>query len=307
MIHRQPLSVPSSDGIHTLQGWVYVPNVPPCGLFQVVHGMTEHIGRYHRFMTDMAEQGWICFGCDNLGHGNSVLRAEEHGYIAPKDGWLLLARDVGEVANAVKRAYHAESRPYCLMGHSMGSFIVRLAAVRLQTPDKLIVMGTGGPNGAVGAGLALISLLKVLYSDRHVSPLIDQIAFGGYNKRFGGGSEEDPKPWLTRDEAVRRAYYADPFCTFPFTVSAMGDLIRLIREVNRPAWFRSLPKEMPVLLVSGENDPVGNYGKGVKQVADILEREHGSVSCILYPDVRHEILNDTSYEAVLSDILAFSK
>ena len=123
--------------------------------------------------------------------------------------------------------------------------------------------------------------------------------------RFGGGTAEDPKPWLTGDEAVRRAYYADPFCTFPFTVSAMGDLIRLIKYTNRVAWYKGIPRELPILLVSGEEDPVGNYGKGVREVERKLKKQGNPVSCILYEGARHEILNDFTYETVRGDIVAF--
>ncbi len=302
---KKSFSVLSCDGVHTLQGVLYAPEDRACGFFHVVHGMTEHIGRYDAFMRDMAEAGWICFGYDNLGHGRSVRDDSELGYIAKKKGWDLLARDVKVVSDAIRATYDEQDLPYCLMGHSMGSFIVRMATEKYVRPDRLVVMGTGGANPAAGAGLALISVIKAFCGDRHVSPLIDQLAFGSYNKRFGGGSEEDPKPWLTGDLEVRKRYYADRYCTFPFTVSAMGDLIRLMKYSNRAAWFRQIPKEIPILLVSGEEDPVGDYGKGVTQVYQRLKAAEKNVSCVLYPKARHEILNDVTYEDVKRDILSF--
>ena len=303
MITVLEYNVPSCDGIHTLKGVVYMPDGETRGYFHVVHGMTEHIRRYDKFMRDMAESGYISFGYDHLGHGYTANDDSELGYIARADGWDYLCRDVAQFAGAVRKEYG--EMPYILMGHSMGSFIVRLAAERYVSPDKLIIMGTAGPNSIAGAGLALVALIKLLRGDRHISKLIDSVAFGGYNKRFGGGSESDPKPWLTNDTAVREKYYADKFCTFNFTVSAMGDLIRLIKYSNRGAWFSSLCEDMPILLVAGEDDPVGNYGKGVLEVEKRLKGCGYNVTCVIYKGARHEILNDNTYEDTKRDILQF--
>ena len=305
MIEKRQFNAPSSDGIHRLSGVVYLPRGKARGLFHVVHGMTEHMARYDRFLTDMAERGWISFGYDHLGHGRTVRDDSELGYISKERGFELLARDVKVFSDAVRAEFGDGEMPYYLMGHSMGSFVSRLAAERFVTPDGLILMGTGGANPAAGIGLALIGLIKKIKGDRHVSSLIDSIAFGSYNKRFGGGSPEDPKPWLTTDEAVRRAYYADPYCTFPFTVSAMGDLVRLIKYSNDGAWYRRFPVELPVLLLSGEEDPVGNYGKGVREVERKLRAKGISVTCQLYTGARHEILNDFTYDAVVNHIAEF--
>ncbi len=304
-IEKKHLAVPSSDGIHSLSGVVYLPADKPLGYLHVVHGMTEHIGRYDGFMRDMAEAGYVCFGYDNLGHGNTAKNDAELGYIAKKEGWKYLTADVGRFAEAVQKEYG--NLPYYLLGHSMGSFIARVAARDILRPDKLIIMGTAGKNPAAGAGLMLIALIKLFRGDKHFSPLIDKIAFGSYNDRFGGGSADDPKPWLTGDRQARNKYYADKFCSFNFTVSAMGDLIRLIKEANDRSTYVKLKKDMPVLLVSGADDPVGNYGKGVREVAEKLTSEGLSPKCIIYDGARHEILNDFTYEDVKKDILEFIK
>lgn len=317
-IRIDDLSVPSADGIHHLAGKVYFmgdpANTKPVGIFHIVHGMTEHIARYDRFMREMAEAGWLVCGYDNLGHGftasapgygHTASDVSDLGYIAPKDGYDLLLRDVRGFSEEVRRRYGTEL-PYVLMGHSMGSFIVRLATERYVRPDRLIVMGTGGPNPVAGVGIALIEIIKKCKGDRYISPFVDRLAFGHYNDRFGGkDADADPVAWLTTDAAVRDQYLADPLCNFKFTVSAMGDLIRLTKYANRPAWFRSLPAGMPVLLVSGTDDPVGHYGEGVLTVRDRLQRAGVPVTCHLYQGARHEILNDYCHEAVVEDILAF--
>ena len=305
MIEKKTFSVLSSDGVHKLCGVVYLPHGEACGLFHVVHGMTEHIARYDGLLSDMARAGFISFGYDNLGHGKTARDDSELGYIAKEKGWELLARDVGEYSEAVRAQFGRADMPYYLMGHSMGSFIARLAAQKFVKPSRLIVMGTGGPNPAANVGLALIGVIKRVRGERHFSRLIDSIAFGSYNKRFGKATDGDKKLWLTNDESVRRAYYADKFCTFNFTVSAMGDLIRLIKYTNSAAWYREIPSEMPILLVSGADDPVGNYGKGVREVEKRLKKCQKSVFCKLYEGARHEILNDFTYKAVLDDIISF--
>ncbi len=298
--------VPSSDGIHTLAGVVYLPSGEARGIFHAVHGMIEHIGRYEPLMRDMATAGYIAVGYDNLGHGRTARTDGELGYIAKKDGYDLLARDVRVFADAVRAAYDpAGHLPYYLMGHSMGSFITRYAVERYIRPDKYIIMGTGGKNPAAGAGLALAALIRFIFGERHISPLLKKMAFGAYNRRFGGNDPDDPDRWTTADETQRAIRYADKFCTFHFTVSAMCDLVRLNKLTSRTAWYQSIPKDLPILLISGEEDPVGDYGRGVREVEKKLCRAGVSVTCILYPAGRHEILNDTTYEQTKKDILLF--
>lgn len=292
----------SSDGIHRLAGKIYIPNGQPSGILHVVHGMTEHIARYDRFMREMAEAGYLVCGYDHLGHGHTANDFSELGYIAPKRGWDYLLRDVKVFSEAV-RAEYGEDLPYFLMGHSMGSFVVRLATERYVRPDKLIVMGTGGPNPVAGMGLAVIGLIKLCKGDRHISPFVENLAFGSYNKRFG--EDAHPKAWLTQDGTVRDAYMADPFCTFHFTVSAMGDLIRMTKDCNRSAWFKALPSDLPILLVSGADDPVGDYGEGVLAVQKRLSAAGKNVTCRLYKGYRHEILNDACHDRVVEDIRGF--
>lgn len=297
----------SSDGVHELCGRVYVPEGTPRGYFQVVHGMTEHIARYDAFMRQMADDGCICFGYDHLGHGHTAKTPDEWGFIAHKDGWVHLCRDVGRFAEAVKAAYPAadgDVRPYVLMGHSMGSFIVRMAVgYEGVKPDKLIIMGTGGANPAAGIGLAVIRMIKVLRGEKHVSNLVDKLAFGSYNDRFK--AENDRRAWLTTDREVRRVYDADPLCTFRFSVSAMEDLVTLNKRANKAEWFRAMDRELPILLVSGSDDPVGNYGAGVREVYNKLKAQGCDVTLHLYEGARHEILNDACRAQVVADIRAF--
>ncbi len=294
------VKVRSSDNIHTLKGKIFIPEGEIKGVFHLVHGMTEHIDRYDGFFDEFAKRGYVCCGYDNLGHGKTANNAEELGFIAHKNGYDYLMRDVKVFSDKIRKNY--PNVPYILMGHSMGSFIVRGTAVNyVLDPDKLIICGTGGPNIASGAGLLLTDIFKLLFGEKHISNIIDKTAFGTYNKRFDGTS---PYNWLTKDSEAIKKYSKDDYCTFKFTVSAMHDLVKLNRIANSRKFFRELDPKIPVLIVSGDCDPVGNYGKGVKKVYNKLKKGR-NVTLKLYKDGRHEIHNDTCKEEMIKDILEF--
>lgn len=294
-------SVVSSDKIHTLKGKLYVPNGEIKGLFHLVHGMTEHIGRYAPLFETMAENGYLCLAYDHLGHGLTAQNDDELGFIANKDGYDYLCRDVAVFSDEVRNLY--PDKPYILMGHSMGSFIVRIAAQKyIKNIDKLIICGTAGSNPAAPAGLILTKIIGSIKGKKHRSEFIYNMAFGGYNQRFDGNS---PYEWLTKDQSIKDKYAKDKFCTFKFTVSAMGDLMRLIMDCNSNEWYKKLDSEIPIFLIAGCDDPVGNYGEGVKSVYNKLLSTNHNAKLKLYPDCRHEILNDSCKEEVIDDILEF--
>ena len=305
-MEKRDFLCPSSDGIHTLVGRVYIPEGEIKGFFQIAHGMTEHIGRYDRIMTDLTEEGYLCFGYDHLGHGKTAKDKSELGFIAKKRGWELLAKDVKQFSDAVRNEFDMQNDlPYFLMGHSMGSFVVRVSAESFANPDKLIVMGTGGSNPASRAGIALTDVIKFFRGAKYISKLVDKLAFGSYNGRFKNDSDFNSKSWLSTDQEIRNKYLEDDYCTFKFTVSAMGDLMRLLKRCNRAAWFKNIRSDMPILLVSGEDDPVGGFGQGIRQVESRLKKQGKQVECILYKGGRHEILNDFTYGDVKNDVLSF--
>ena len=304
---KKEFKVLSSNGIHNLSGVVYLPEGEKKGFFHIVHGMTEYIGRYERIMSELADEGYICFGYDHLGHGKTVNDKSELGFFASKNGYDLLCRDVKVFSDAVRAEFDPEGKlPYFLMGHSMGSFIVRLATEKYVRPDKLIIMGTGGANPAAGIGIALISLIKLFKGEKHISKLIYKLAFGGYNSKFKDDENLSSQSWLSTDLSIREKYNGDDYCTFKFTVSAMGDLMKLLKYCNRGAWYKNMPK-IPMLLVAGSDDPVGNHSKGVLEVEKKLQKNGHNARAIIYKGGRHEILNDFTYEDVRSDIINFLK
>lgn len=298
MIEKRVLS---SDKIHMLAGRVYIPEGEVRGLFQLVHGMMEHIGRYDAFLRKIAEQGYIAFAYDQLGHGHTVNDPSEYGYIAKKDGWKHLVEDVAVYAKEIKRQF-GEELPYYLMGHSMGSFVARLAAEKFDMEDKLIIMGTSGPVPMSEGGVVLARMVKRVRGGHYISKPIDKIMFGAYNKKFGRG---DPHLWLSTMESTRKAYANDPLCQFRFTISGMQDLAMMVKLSNRKNWFSSGVSKKPILLLSGSEDPVGDYGKGIRIIEKKLRENGAHPEVHLYEGCRHEILNDYRSGQVIRDILQF--
>lgn len=293
----------SCNGKNLLAGKVYLPEGDIKGYFHVVHGMTEHIGRYDKFMRELAENGYIAFGYDHLGHGYTAKDDSELGFIAERGGDDLLAHDVKVFSDAIRSEYG--DYPYFLMGHSMGSFVVRMATIKYIVPDKLIIMGTGGPNPIAGIGVYLCKIISFFKGPRHISSLIDNIAFGKYNDRFK--DEPVDKGWLTSIPEIREKYLQDKFCMFKFTISAMHDLISISNNCNSKAWFEGIANKTPILLLSGADDPVGDFGKGVTSVYEKLKEQGANVEIKLYENNRHEILNDIAYDQVVEDILNYIK
>lgn len=296
------IEIGSTDNIHTLKGLIYIPEGEIKGIFHIVHGMCEYINRYDHIFSAVAERGYVCCGYDNLGHGKTARDDVELGFIAHKNGWKYLVNDVKAFEDAVKKLY--PDKPLYLMGHSMGSFISRIAAESYGgSIDKFIICGTGGPNPAAPAGLLITDIIKLFCGEKHRSELINKLAFGTYNKRFDGGTDFD---WVTSDKDVVSKYAADKYCNFKFTASAMHDLVKLNYLANRASWFKNMPKDLPVLLISGNDDPVGSYGKGVIKVYERLCRAGLSdVTLKLYDNCRHEIHNDSCRADVIKDIISF--
>ena len=293
----------SSDKDHKLHGLIYCPEGEIKGFFQVVHDMAEYIGRYDKFCRSMAEEGYLVFGYDHLGHGKTARDDSELGFIAYENGWEYLVDDVAVFANAVKADYPVHA-PFFLMGHSVGSFIARLAAEKYCMQDKLIIMGTGGPQPISGVGEAFLRGEKRIHGSRFISEIAYSLMFGNYTTHF---EQDDRFSWLSTIKEERDIYRNDKFCNYFFTVSALIDLVKLSRMANRNEWFSSSVIKKPILLVSGKDDPVGDYGHGVKKVYDRLTDKDADVKFVLFKNCRHELLHDICADRVTEVIKDFCR
>ena len=295
------INYPSINGIDTIVATIYVPNDMPKGIIQISHGMCEYIGRYAKFMEYMANNGYIIAGNDHLGHGLSSKR-EDYGFFGSNNGYLNFIEDLHSLTKILKAEYGNELN-YYLFGHSMGSFIARLYLSKYQAElSGAIICGTGGPNPMAYLGIIASMLSKQFKGERYRSQLLDKMAFGSLNKNIQDLRTD--KDWLTRDEAIVDKYLQDPKCMFTFTAAGFKDLMRLSTKANNRHWFKSIDKQLPIYLIAGDDDPVGNYGKGVTKVYNqLLKNKVSDVELKLYPKARHEILNEINNSEVFQDIL----
>ena len=289
-IRRRDIWFESSSGTGRVAGYLYYcPMVFPRGIVQISHGMCEYIGRYDEFANFLAENGYAVAGNDHLGHG-ATSGDGLNGYFGPSKGAEYILRDLWQMNQLARQQF--PGIPCILLGHSMGSFFARLfAATHPGAIDGLILSGTAGPNPAVGAGITLSEWVCRTKGDKYVSGAIQKLAFGSYLSRIP--QPRTPYDWISRDIAVVDKYATDPKCTFWFTASAFHEMFVVLRAVSSSRWAQRISKQLPIFLFAGDADPVGDYGKaGVKD----LELK-------LYPEGRHEMLNEINRDEVYRDVL----
>ena len=299
---NRAFSFSSATGVCDISAEAYLPESDSFSSILVIHhGMAEHRQRYLPFIRFLTDHGIAVYMHDMASHGQSVSPSGMTGWFGEHDGVSNLVRDFRTLMSHARQDY--PEKKIFVMGHSMGSFICRLylSTFPEDRPAGAVIMGSGGPNPAAKAGLVVASAIAKVKGKTYKSQILNQMAFGSYGKRFEGRTEFD---WLTRDTAIVDQYVADPLCGYLFTVQGMYDLVQANIRSNSPEWFASLPKDLPLLLISGEEDPVGEYGKGVQAVADQLRSSgHNAVSLKLYPGCRHEILNETNRQEIMEDLL----
>ncbi|MDR3050229.1 MAG: lysophospholipase [Oscillospiraceae bacterium] len=276
----------------------------PWAVLIIAHGMAEHIARYDAFAGFLADQGVAVYGCDHAGHGKSAL-PEKYGYFYPKDGWHRVVDDLEDV-----RAYACARHPglpVALLGHSMGSMLARSYITRYgQRLAGVVLSGTAGPNPTLPLGRALAGLQALLLPRYKPSKLLHTLAFSANNRPFAPA--RTPADWLSSDPVQVDAYIADTACGYMFTATGYRDLLAGMAETNRRDWAAGVPQALPVLIFSGAMDPVGGMGRGVAWVEHALRRAGvRDVTCRLYPQGRHEMLNELGREQVYEDVLAWLK
>ena len=273
-----------------------------CGIIQIAHGMAEHSGLYEDFAYTMAEQGFLVAANDHLGHGRSVSSGGAFGYFG-EGGCHNLVSDMKKLSTILRQEH--PDVPLILLGHSMGSFLVRDYLARFGTElAAAIILGTGEiPNQLVWKSQCLLAekIVKKKGPKGH-DPLFARLSTQRFNKFFA--SNRTPNDWLSRDTAEVDRYTADPLCGFQLTVSGYRDILLLQGEIAGEVWANKVP-DIPILVLSGEKDPVGDFGKGVLRVIKALEATGHTVDWELYPEARHVLLCEINKTEVTHRILRF--
>ncbi|WP_249365717.1 alpha/beta hydrolase [Cytobacillus citreus] len=271
------------------------------GIVQIVHGMAEHILRYEDFARYLVKRGYLVYGHDHRGHGQTEKKQEDAGYFTDSEGFEQVVHDVKQLTDLIQTDH--PSAPIILFGHSMGSFIARRYVQLFGNQlAGAIFCATGGDPGLVGKVGKFIAERECRKKGRRTaSPKLDQLSFGNFNKQFK--PTRTSFDWLSRDEKQVDLYIADPACGNIFTAGFFVDLLTGLLTIHRQEEINKIPKSLPLLLIAGDKDPVGKNGKGVVQVYQQYERTAiEDISIKLYEGARHEILNETNREEVFSDI-----
>lgn len=321
-VKKKETYIPSSNGRDKLHVIVWIPQGEIKAVLQISHGMIEDMERYDHFARFMAARGILVCGNDHLGHGLTARNKSEMGYMYAYDASKTMAADVHRVTRCIKRAY--PDLPYFLMGHSMGSFIARRYMceyakdskypAKLQknaSIDGFICMGTGGhPKCMLKIGEAVAGVESMLRGEKHRSKLLQVLAFGTYlfgiprmTIMNGEKRKRTVKDWLSRDYVQVDKYMADPMYDYTFTVKGYKTLFKTLEFIQDEDNLANVPKNMPVLFISGSKDPVGHYGLDVKLLYNKYSRYiTDDVKCILYKDARHEVINEINNIQAYYDI-----
>ena len=298
MADRKEFFFPSSDGDHQVHAVLWLPEEgSPKAVVQIVHGICEYALRYEDFALFLTQHGYAVAGSDHLGHGLTARGPEEYGYFTD---WFQLTRDVRTLRTLMGERF--PGIPYFLLGHSMGSFQARTYLIDYPgTLDGCILSGTGQESAlTVAFGKFVTSL-----GDPHkVNKLFLNLSLGAYNKKFA--PNRTTADWVSRDEALVDKYLADPLCNFRTTAGMNHAMMVGLQYIADKKNLAKMNPDTPVALFSGDADPVGGMGKGVKTVHGFF-REAGckDLTMKLYPGARHEILNEINREEAYADILGW--
>lgn len=276
--------------------------IAPKAIFQLVHGMCEHKERYIPFMEFLSDNGYVCIIHDHRGHGASVRKIEDLGYMG-KNGWSALVDDTKAVTDYVKARY--PGLKLHLFGHSMGSLVVRAYAKRYDDSiDSLFVSGCPSDNPMKGMGKILAAAYGTFRGWHFRPQLLQRMSFGAYNKAFAGGKYNCA--WVCSDEEVLESYHNDPLCRYIFTADGFYNLLALMQYCYSPKEWALKNPDLPVHFMSGALDPCRTSDKALRKAVCLMkEIGYGNTDLTLYPGMRHEILNEKDKQKVWNDVLHF--
>ncbi len=303
---KKNLTFLSSDEKTMIHAVEWLPEGEPKAIIQLVHGMVEYIERYDDFANFLASKGFMVVGHDHLGHGQSVQSVEDWGYISEDCPARHLIRDIHRLRVDIQKKN--PGIPYFIAGHSMGSYLLRRYLTHKGAGlAGAIIIGTGQESDmAVRSGLMLVRATAKAKGWRHRSDKLQNLTYSSAYKQYDLTRTDLENSWVCSDPEVMKKYYSDPRCSFLFTTSGFEALLSTVLFDNQKRNIEMIPKNLPIYIISGEGDPVGNLGKGVKEVYQkYVKAGITNIECKLYPDMRHEILNEPGKQEVYDDILAW--
>ncbi len=302
MYKPEVFTIDSRDGKTQIHCEKVVPKGEVRGILIVAHGMNEYFGRYHEMSEFLAEEGILVAGPDHLGHGHTAVNQGEQGYFADHDGATILVRDLHRVKKTIEAEYPMV--PVFIMGHSMGSFIVRNYMTMYGRGVKgVILMGTGWRSvGEAKAGRILTTIIGKLKGRHRRSGLLTMLTM----KKYADGSSDGPLGWTCSIPEIRDEFAKDPLRGNEFTIGGYYDLLELVLRSEDLRRASMIPEELPVFLASGADDPVGDFGIGVEKVSRFYsDAGLKDVSIKLYPGNRHELYHDRARYSSFMDIIHF--
>lgn len=291
------------DGL-TVHVYKWAPDGDAKGVLQIAHGMAEHGGRYGRLAEVMTGAGYVVYANDHRGHGKTIPAGQAPGHMANRDGWTKAVADVQTLNRRI--ADENPGLPIVFFGHSMGSFMGQ--QMLYEHPGAMkgaILSGSNGKPPAIATiGKALARVERLRVGRGSSSGVLTMMSFGDFNKRFKPNRTEFD--WLSRDPDEVDKYVDDPLCGFPVSTQCWVDFIDALGVIASPQNQSLVPKDMPVFAFSGDMDPVGDMGAGVQRlVEDYRAAGLTDVTVTLYPEGRHEMVNETNRDEVMGDVLAF--
>lgn len=291
---------PSATGLCDIHYQMWIPERVHAAL-QLTHGMAEYIDRYDEFASFLAENGVLVYGNDLASHGKSTGAGLPKGYFGEKNGWDAIIQDMRTLRSIAKTEF--SDIPFILFGHSMGAMLARTYAGRDGLDfDAYIFSAVAGVVPILGIAKIVAKWEIKRNGGKLPSMTLYNGTFGAYNKAFR--PNRTACDWLSRDEAKVDEYAMDENCGFPFTAHGMKDMFAGMTEISSKAWAKRVPNR-PILIMSGAKDPVGNNGKGVKQVYGWLKKTGHAPELKLYEEGRHAMLIEINRKEVYADILRF--
>lgn len=284
--------------------WLYCwqPETTPKAAIHIVHGMAEHAGRYQRLAAVLTAEGFAVYAQDLPGHGRTAESIDALGHVSDEGSWTELLAAVHGVRAHIEQQHLG--LPLFLFGHSMGSFIAQHHLVEhgagLAGAVLSATSGTLGPLRAVG--LAINRVQMRLFEPGHRSALTEAMTFKAFNKVFK--PNRTGSDWLSRDQAEVDAYVRDPYCGFRCSAALWAGLLEAGAVLLSAQRLRRIPRTLPVLMISGSQDPVCDGGRGTHRLAEHYRKAGlAAVTVAIYEGARHELLNETCREAVTADVI----